>query len=639
MTSSPSDDGEQPPADGAQPDQPQSDQSHPDQSHPDQSQADRERSDGAPAASVLDSQELTPADLVVRLRTPGDLTAAEVAALTRLHDGHDGPDSGEPGDYPWDDYPPGTGSPATTYLADLEPAPPPDEWLAVPDEPMPPVPEVLEAGFTRRYPSPGATGFASGGPLDVMLPGSDLAWHAAAARRADVGILSDNELCGLMHAARKLSSWADELELRAAAELDARRAAPDGTPGEHVAAEVGAELTLTGRSADTLLGLSRDLARLGQTRALLAAGIIDRDRAKTIASWLSVLDDAGAAAVENMIAPEAWRMTTGQLASACEHAIKAYDPAAAIRRRKKAQKDARVECWAEPAGTAAIAGRDLPPARVISADQTLDADARWLRRHGAAGSHDQLRAAALLARLTGQPLTTLLPPTPGGAPTSPADPATTGPVTTPGWPAGPAGVGSVNLTMPASAWLGLSDNPGQAGRYGALDAPTCRELAAALAAQPAARWCVTLVDPRGRAVAHGCARAGPGPPGQPGATDPAAWLAKVTITPLETGDCAHPRESAGYHPAPRLRHLIKIRDRRCGYPGCRRPAVRCDDDHTVAYHLGGKTCECNLYPLCRYHHRCKQAPGWHLTQPHPGQLTWTLPNGRTYTPVVEPYPL
>jgi hypothetical protein len=596
-------------------------------------------------------EELGASDLLRKLRTDGDLTAADVAALARLYDGPDGPGDDEPGDDgQWDDpaesYPPGVLTPGTypadglrsgAHLADLDPEPPPEEWLYVADEPVPPVAEALEAGFTRRYPTPGAIGFSAGGPLDVMLPGGDLAWYAAAARRAGLGTLSDNELLGLMHGARKLSSWAAELELCAVAELDTRRAAPDGTPGEHVAAEVGAELTLTGRSADILLSLSRDLTRLPQTRGLLAAGIIDRDRAKTIAGWLAVLDDAGAAAVENMIAPEAWRMTTGELAGACERAIKAYDPAAAIRRRKKAEKEARVECWAEAAGTASIAGRDLPPADVISADQTLDSDARWLRRHGHPGSHDQLRAAALLARLTGQPLTTLLPPTPGGAPTSPADPATTGPVTTPGWPAGPAGVGSVNLTMPASAWLGLTDNPGQAGRYGTLDAPTCRDLAAALAAQPATRWCVTLVDPRGRATGHGCARAGPGPPG--GTSDPARWLATVKITVLETGDCAHPRESAGYHPAPRLRHLIKIRDRRCGYPGCRRPAVRCDDDHTVPYHLGGRTCECNLYPLCRQHHRCKQAPGWHLTQTRPGQLTWTLPNGRTYTPLPEPYPV
>jgi hypothetical protein len=621
---------------------------------------------GGPMAASSDQErvpeeELAVSGLLRKLRAEGDLTAADVAALTRLYECADGPDGDGPdGDGQWDDDAPGTRSSATTYLADLDPARPPEEWLAVADEPVPPVPEALEAGFTRRHPTPGATGFAAGGPLDVMLPGGDLAWHAAQARRAGLATLSDNALCGLMHGARKLNSWAAELELCAAAELDTRRAAPDGTPGEHVAAEVGAELTLTARSADLLLGLSRDLARLGQTRALLAAGILDRDRAKVIAGWLSVLDDEGAAACENMIAPEAWRMTTGELAGACERAVKAYDPQAAIRRRKKAQKDARVECWAEPAGTAAIAGRDLPPSGVISADQRLDADARWLARHGVAGGHDQLRAAALLARLTGQPLAALLPQTPSTTPSTPATPGTPGaaattagaaattPGTTPGplgpgdpaglggWPVGPGGVGSVNLTMPASAWLGLSDNPGEAGRYGTLDAPTCRELAAALAAQTTTRWCVTLVDPQGRAIGHGCARAGPGPPG---ASDPARWLAKVTITTLETGTCTHQRESAGYHPAPTLRHLIKIRDRRCGYPGCRRPAVRCDDDHTVPYQLGGKTCECNLYPLCRYHHRAKQAPGWHLAQTHPGQLTWTLPNGRTHTPVVEPYPL
>jgi hypothetical protein len=622
-------------------------------------------------AASFDQQRIPDEDLAVwdlphKLRSAGDLTAADVAALERLYDGPGDHDGDEPGDdRPWDDYPP-----------DLDPELPPEEWLAVPDGRVP-VGEVLEAGFTHRYPTAGATGFAAGGPLNVMLPGGDLAWHAAQARRVGLATLSDDELCGLLHGARKLSSWAAELELCAAAELDARRAAPDGTPGEYVSAEVAALLTLTGRSADILLGLSRDLARLSQTRALLAAGIIDRKRAEVIAGWLAVLDDEGAAAAENMIAPRAWDMTTGELARACERAVKAYDPQAAIRRRKKAQKDARVECWSEPAGTAAIAGRDLPPADVISADQTLDADAHWLRQHGHGGSHDQLRAAALLARLTGQPLTTLLPQTPDGTAADPGAPATSGPGATPGssstpgssaspqsnatpgsgassagpggpsgqgkaggpggWPAGPTGgVGSVNLTMPASAWLGLTDNPGEAGRYGTLDAATCRDLAAALAAQPATRWCVTLVDPRCRAVGHGCARAGPGPPG---ASDPAAWLATVKITVLETGACTHPRESAGYHPAPKLRHLIKIRDRRCGYPGCRRPAVRCDDDHTIAYHLGGKTCECNLYPLCRQHHRCKQAPGWHLSQPHPGQLTWTLPNGRTYTPLPEPYPL
>ena len=67
-------------------------------------------------------------------------------------------------------------------------------------------------------------------------------------------------------------------------------------------------------------------------------------------------------------------------------------------------------------------------------------------------------------------------------------------------------------------------------------------------------------------------------------------------------------------------------------------AARCDDDHTIAYDQGGRTCECNLSPLCRRHHRAKQAEGWKLTQPTPGTLTWTLPHGRSYTTTPGTYP-
>jgi hypothetical protein len=560
---------------------------------------------------------LTAQDLAARLEAGGELTAEDIAALARFDDGPDAAGGS------CDDY------------ADCD-GEPPAQWLVLPDDEHaalltggtsgPAVAEALDAGFTRRCASPGATGFAAGGPLDVMLPGPDLGWHAGQARRRGLSKLSDDELCGLLGSARKLGSWAAELEVAAITELDARRTGANGRPGEHVAEEVAAELTLTPGAADTLLGLGRNLARLPQTRALLAAGFLDPDRAEVIANALAVLDDAGAAAVENQITPKAADLTTGQLRAACERAIKAYDPRAAKERREKAQKDARVECWAEAAGTSALAGRDLSPAGVITADKALDADARWLRAHGMPGSHDQLRAAAFLARLSNRPLDTLLPQTCTTTTSTGTMPATGTPATL---------CGTVNLTMPASAWLGLTDNPGEAGGPGALDADTCRDLATTLAANPATRWCVTLVNPNGHAIAHGCARAGPGPPGS---ADPAVWLAKVKITPIETGTCEHRRESAGYQPSDSLRHVIKTRSRRCGFPGCRRPAVRCDDDHTIPYDKGGKTCECNMHPLCRRHHQAKQAPGWRLDQPHPGKLIWTLPSGRTCMPTTEPYP-
>jgi len=136
------------------------------------------------------------------------------------------------------------------------------------------------------------------------------------------------------------------------------------------------------------------LARCGTGPAIywLAAGVIDRSRAAVIADQLSLLSDADAAAVEERIAPRAGGMTTGQLRAACQRAVLAHDPQAAARRRERAEKDARVECWAEPSGTGAISGRDLNLAAVITADRHLDAAARWLRRHGAPGTMDQLRA-------------------------------------------------------------------------------------------------------------------------------------------------------------------------------------------------------------------------------------------------------
>jgi hypothetical protein len=555
--------------------------------------------------------------------------------------------------------------------ADLDPdeleAGPPEEWLALsprerlarPPAPGPVVPEVLDAGFTHRDGGDGR-GFAAGGELDQMAPGGVLAMVTDRVWAQGLDRLSDDELIGVMAAQRRLASRAAAGELAAIAELATRRAGADGRPGEHVEEEVAAALTLTGRAAGRQVAVADGLARLPGVARALAAGRIDADKAMVFTGQLLLLDVVAANAIAGLVLPKAPGMTTGRLRKALTDQIMDYDPAAVIRRRKEAEKDARVETWTEAAGTGALAGRDLPPAAVLAADQALTADARWLKAHGVDGTMDQLRAEAFTARLTGQSLDSLLPG-PDAADGAAADPAGAGPGTgAPG--AGPAGKnraadgasgtgagrpgpadaptpagpgGSVNLTMPAASWLGQSDKPGQISGLGAADAGTCRDIAGALARNPAARWCITLIGRDGQPVAHGCARAGPGPP----SSDRRAWLATVTTTPVETGTCEHRRESAGYQPSDSLRHIIKIRSPRCGAPGCRRPAVACDDDHTIPYDHGGRTCECNLYPLCRRHHQTKQAHGWQLAQPHPGTLIWTTPSGRTYTTKAEPYPV
>jgi hypothetical protein len=192
----------------------------------------------------------------------------------------------------------------------------------------------------------------------------------------------------------------------------------------------------------------------------------------------------------------------------------------------------------------------------------------------------------------------------------------------------------VNLTMPLASWLGHSNAPGEAAGLDPLDAATCRDLAAALATDPRSGWCLTITGPDGRAIAHGCARAGPGPPG----TSHAAWLRGISIKWLESGDCTHQRQTPAYRAPRSLRHLISIRQRSCSFPGCRHQAIRIDHDHTIPFDQGGRTCECNLSPLCRTHHQAKQCPGWLLEQPEPGNLTWTLPSGRRYAVTPDPYP-
>jgi hypothetical protein len=320
-----------------------------------------------------------------------------------------------------------------------------------------------------------------------------------------------------------------------------------------------------------------------------------------------------------------------------------------------------VERWDESAGTAALAGRDLPPVSVLAADQNLTALATQLKNAGVAGTLDTLRAQAYLALLTGVPVTSLLPSANGPSDTDPGNPepgdcrrsdlepaAGTPPV-----PATRTGVGpvrgNINLTVPLATWLGGSGEPGHAAGYGPLDATDSRDLADAIAAGPGGRWCITFTGADGRPVAHGCARTAPPaglrhtkpdvrPRAGPGTRTRAGpgirardgtWT--FTVMPLGNPACDHASETPGYRPSTALRHLIEIRQPTCRHPGCRRPATRCDVDHTVAYHLGGRTCLCNLAPLCRRHHRVKQAPGWALEQVSPGVVIWNTPAGRRYT--------
>jgi hypothetical protein len=105
---------------------------------------------------------------------------------------------------------------------------------------------------------------------------------------------------------------------------------------------------------------------------------------------------------------------------------------------------------------------------------------------------------------------------------------------------------------------------------------------------------------------------------------------KVTFTPIVADACDHASAEPRYTPSRTLKHLIRARTTTCTAPGCNAQAMYCDLDHTAPY-PGGLTCQCNLAPKCRRHHKVKQAPGWQVHQPRPGVIAWTLPSGRVHT--------
>lgn len=85
-----------------------------------------------------------------------------------------------------------------------------------------------------------------------------------------------------------------------------------------------------------------------------------------------------------------------------------------------------------------------------------------------------------------------------------------------------------------------------------------------------------------------------------------------------------------YHRSAAIDRFLRARDQRCRFPGCRRPAVHCEVDHTHDYALGGATDVCNLAHLCQRHHTMKQFTPWQVRQLGSGTLEWTSPLGRIY---------
>jgi Domain of unknown function (DUF222) len=417
-----------------------------------------------------------------------------------------------------------------------------------------------------------AAGFATGKPLDAApgCPTLGLFAEDAAGDDDRYAGATDDELLGAICAWDRAEAHMSARKHAAVAELIRRRPAPGCRPegparvptawDEFSAAELAPALGQSRGAAEDLLGLAHDLeVKLPGTKAVFRAGIVNVEKAEIIAAATAVLDPDEARAAEALVLDRAGYLTPGGLRSAIARAVMEIAPEKAKKRREQAARDARVERWAEDSGNAALAGRELPPAEVLAADQRVTAWAKELKKAGLDGTMDELRARAYLDILLGidsRPFHdgTHGDRTGGGGPEDggpedggpedggPEDggPEDGGPEDGGSGPPGSAGpvagtvppgfAGKVNLTIPLATLLGLASRPGQMSGIGPVDPALAQDLAAAAARNPRSTWCVTVTDSDGRAIGHGCAQPQPashhndtakrGQRGPPGEHDP-----------------------------------------------------------------------------------------------------------------------
>ncbi|MDX6394872.1 MAG: hypothetical protein QOJ73_5935, partial [Streptosporangiaceae bacterium] len=261
-----------------------------------------------------------------------------------------------------------------------------------------------------------------------ITPGpAQAGWLGVAAGAPDV--LDEDALVGVVVAARRLTAWAQATELTAVARIAECAAAADpkiglsgdGRPGrlcQDAISQVSLALMLSDYSAGAWADLAVTLRwRLPATGKALAAGRIDMYRARLIAEGTSMLSEEVARAVEKKILPNAGGQVTGELRARLRRAVIAADPEGAERRRKQAERHAKVSLYGDEDGTAVLTGSKLPAVEAAAAMARITALARAMKAAGQAGGLDLHRAKVMLSLLLGT--LPYIPPADGAPPDEP----------------------------------------------------------------------------------------------------------------------------------------------------------------------------------------------------------------------------
>ena len=363
--------------------------------------------------------------------------------------------------------------------------------------------------------------------------------------------------------------------------------------------ELALILNCSRRAATELWERSTTLQRrLPATWAALADGWLDWPRARAIAAELGwpgrESPDDVLATVESVVLPQATDLSITRLRALVRKELIKADPAAADRRRKRAERDADVTVRGLGDGMGEVRAT-MPYPEAVATRAAVDADARALKEVGDERPIGLLRSLALHARIT-RP-------------------------------------GEERLTVSAHVQVVASLDTLAAGAAGAPGAGTEPVL---LDGEPVTAALARAFLERIDALCPGGLQAPTDGTLMLSVTDgDGRLLASVTRRELEAAArCGQglgpPPALDRYVPSPAHQRFLRTRDRTCRHPGCSNGAGWADLDHVVPHADGGGTDCANLCCLCRRHHRLKtHARGWRHVMTPDGVLTVTTPTGVT----------
>lgn len=380
-----------------------------------------------------------------------------------------------------------------------------------------------------------------------------------------------------MLVARRLAAVAALLRHRVAnsEQADQEYAAIDGF--EQTAAEVAAAMNLSAMGAGYLVSHAEALdTRLPRIAALLAEGKTDWRTVRLIITRTDLITDGELIAkIDQSLAARIgnWHGWSRQrIVNAVDAAVRVADPDAVRERRLEAENERHIAITATDNGMAEING-SVAATAATAFDRRLSQLAKQVCPADPR-TMDQRRADALAALAENRGLACAC-----GQPECPMR----------GNDDKRDRIGAqVIINVVASEQTVYADGagPGYLEGYGVIDAEQVRQLAAA-----------------------------------------ASLLVANPVT--------SPVEALRYQPSAALERAVRCRDLTCRFPGCSRPAMVCDLDHTVPFNhqdpaAGGRTVSENLKCLCRQHHRLKTFGGWRDRQLADGTVIWTSPTGNTY---------